>query len=134
MYAQSCCDEADEIADDTASEGDEDRVAGALLSEEKVLDGGLALARLCCLAWGDDMGDEARRGDRIGERVADVGVEGVVEEREVKWCDVGVGDEDVCVGGEVREEGACDVRVQMKPAVDGVFAEDGDRMEGHDLV
>lgn len=43
-YAQGCGDEADEIADDTAAECDEDRVAGAFLGEKKVFYGGLSLA------------------------------------------------------------------------------------------
>ena len=130
-HVQGGCDVANEIADDTASEGEEDGAAGALLGEEKVLDGGLALAGLCCLAGGDDMGDEAGCGGRIGERVADVRGEGVGEEGEVERGDVGVGDEDVCVCGEGGEEGLRDVRVEVEAAVDGVLAEDGDRVEGH---
>ena len=57
--------------------------------------------------------------------------EGVGEEGEVERGDVGVGDEDVCICGEGGEEGLRDVRVEVEAAVDGVLAEDGDRVEGH---
>lgn len=74
------------------------------------------------------MGDEAGCGGGIGEGVADVCVEGVVEELEVERRDVCVCDEDVCGGGECSEEGACDVVVEVESTVDRVSAEDGDRV------
>lgn len=70
------------------------------------------------------MGEEARCGGWVRECVADVGVESVSEEGEVERCDVGVGDEDVGVGGEGGEEGVSDVVVEVESAVDGVSAED----------
>ena len=100
------------------------------MREEKVLDGGLAVARLGGLAGGDDMGDEAGCRRRVGEGGADGGVEGVGEEGEVERGDVGVGDEDVGGGGDVGEDGVCDVVVEAESAVDRVSAEDGDRVHG----
>ena len=74
------------------------------------------------------MGDEAGCGGGVGEGVADAGVEGVGEEGEVEGGDVGVGDDDVGGGGEVCEDGVCDVVVEVESAVDRVSAEDGDRV------
>ena len=71
------------------------------------------------------MGDEAGCGGGVGEGVADAGVEGVGEEGEVEGGDVGVGDDNVGGGGEVCEDGACDVVVEVESAVDRVSAEDG---------
>lgn len=70
-------------------------------------------------------------GEEAGGAIADVGGECVVETSEIERGDVCVGDEDVCVCGERRCEGASDVVVEVKSTVNGVFAEDVDRMEGH---
>lgn len=133
MCLQCSGDKADEIADDAPAESEEDGVAGALLSQKKVLDGGLSLARLGCLSGWDDMGDEAGCGGWVGEGVADVVVKGVGKEREVEGCDVGVCDEDVRRCRERREEGSRDVVVEVESAVDRVFAEDGDLMHVGDV-
>jgi hypothetical protein len=73
------------------------------------------------------MGDEAGRGGRVGEGVADACVEGAGDEGKVERGDVGVGDEDVGSGGEGADDGVCDVLVDVESAVDRVFPEDGDR-------
>lgn len=77
------------------------------------------------------MGEEARCGGWVGEGVADVCAECVCEEGEVERCDVCVGDEDVGVGGEISEEGVCDVVVEVESAVNAVSAEDGDLVRRH---
>ncbi|KAI3485871.1 hypothetical protein L1887_50669 [Cichorium endivia] len=113
------CDEADEVANHTAADGEYDSVASDAVLEHPVLDVVLALTRLGALARRDDLGEEP---PGVG------GVEGVGGLFELSaegggdaasGLEVLVGDEDVGGGGEGSQKGLCDVRDEVVAEMDG---------------
>ena len=56
--SQGSGNKADEITDNTTSEGKDNSIPGAGIGEEEIFDLGLALSRFYRFSWGDSVGEE----------------------------------------------------------------------------
>lgn len=99
--------EANHVTDHTTAESNYNGVAGASLTQQPVLDGGLGGARLGGLAGRDRVGKQSCGGDMLGG----VLLEALLKGRSVNVSDIGVGDQDVGGGADVLEQVLGDIAV-----------------------
>lgn len=116
-------DEADEIANNTSAEGQDDGVPGAAVGEHPILERSLGLATLGLLS-GSDRLDEPAGAAFLG-KILDGCLKGSIEGIQVDGSEVRIGEEDVGGRGEGRQDGLNDVGDEMETAMDGFLSEDG---------